>query len=175
MKKIAKAKSGTSLGMKSVKAGYDKNPGVTRADIISAATGKAKNGTKVVGKKPIKKAQGGTEVDPFPISTARRARAVKEADYEDFFQKTSRAKKGEDYASSRYYGGAFTPSKVLERHNPYRFESPSKAGITKKPNVTKTAAPSKDAIKAYKKSAPKAKKGIVIKKMKTGGKCKNGC
>jgi len=126
-------------------------------------------------KKQIKKAQGGTEVDPFPISTARRARAVKEADYEDFFQKTSRAKKGEDYASSRYYGGAFTPSKVLERHNPYRFESPSKAGITKKPNVTKTAAPSKDAIKAYKKSAPKAKKGIVIKKMMGGGKCKNGC
>ncbi len=27
-------KSGGSLGMKSVKAGYDKNPGVTRADII---------------------------------------------------------------------------------------------------------------------------------------------
>ena len=63
MKKIAKAKSGTSLGMKSVKAGYDKNPGVTRADIISAAkmkVGKAKNGTKVAVKKPIKKAQEGT-------------------------------------------------------------------------------------------------------------------
>jgi hypothetical protein len=63
MKKIAKAKSGTSLGMKSVKAGYDKNPGVTRADIISAAkmkAGKAKNGTKVAAKKPMKKAQEGT-------------------------------------------------------------------------------------------------------------------
>lgn len=63
---IKKAKSGTSLGMKSVKAGYDKNPGVTRADIISAATGKAKNGAKVaskkvVAKKPIKKAQDGGE------------------------------------------------------------------------------------------------------------------
>ena len=57
-----KSKNGTSLGMKSVKAGYDKNPGVTRADIISAAkmkAGKAKNGTKVVGNKPIKKAQTG--------------------------------------------------------------------------------------------------------------------
>ena len=48
--KISKAKNGTSLGMKSVKAGFDKNPGVTRADIITAATKKAKNG------KPVKKA-----------------------------------------------------------------------------------------------------------------------
>jgi hypothetical protein len=48
--KKPKAKNGTSLGMKSVKAGFDKNPGVTRADIITAATKKAKNG------KPIKKA-----------------------------------------------------------------------------------------------------------------------
>jgi hypothetical protein len=64
MKKIAKAKAGTSLGMKSVKAGYDSNPGVTRADIISAGkmkAGKAKNGTKVAAKKPIKKAQNGAE------------------------------------------------------------------------------------------------------------------
>lgn len=42
-----KAKTGTSLGMKSVKAGVDKNPGVTRADIIAAATKKAKTGTSV--------------------------------------------------------------------------------------------------------------------------------
>jgi hypothetical protein len=48
--KITKAKNGSSLGMKSVKAGFDKNPGVTRADIITAAKGKAKNG------KPVKKA-----------------------------------------------------------------------------------------------------------------------
>ncbi len=45
--KTTKAKNGTSLGMKSVKAGFDKNPGVTRADIITAATKKAKSGTKV--------------------------------------------------------------------------------------------------------------------------------
>ena len=42
--KIKKAANGTSLGMKSVKAGFDKNPGVTRADIITAAKGKAKSG-----------------------------------------------------------------------------------------------------------------------------------
>lgn len=43
-KTIKKAKNGNSLGMKSVKAGVDKNPGVTRADIITAATKKAKSG-----------------------------------------------------------------------------------------------------------------------------------
>ena len=42
-----KAKNGTSLGMKSVKAGFDKNPGVTRADIIVAAKRKAQNGKKI--------------------------------------------------------------------------------------------------------------------------------
>ena len=45
-----KMKSGGELGMKSVKAGYDKNPGVTRADIIVAAKGKAKYGKKMVKK-----------------------------------------------------------------------------------------------------------------------------
>lgn len=45
--RIKKAANGTSLGMKSVKAGFDKNPGVTRADIITAAKGKAKSGAKM--------------------------------------------------------------------------------------------------------------------------------
>jgi len=53
------AKSKSTLGMKSVKAGYDKNPGVTRADIITAATKKAKSGTKV------KKAMMGTMAKPM--------------------------------------------------------------------------------------------------------------
>jgi hypothetical protein len=44
---MKKAKSGTSLGMKSVKAGFDKNPGITRADVITAAKGKAKSGAKM--------------------------------------------------------------------------------------------------------------------------------
>tara|TARA_R110000868_G_scaffold236936_1_gene490991 strand:- start:150 stop:542 length:393 start_codon:yes stop_codon:yes gene_type:complete len=46
-KSIKKAQGGTSLGMKSVKAGFDKNPSVTRADIITAATKKAKSGAKM--------------------------------------------------------------------------------------------------------------------------------
>lgn len=49
--KLNKAKSGTSLGMKSVKAGFDKNPGVTRADIIVAGKKQAKKGAKIGAKK----------------------------------------------------------------------------------------------------------------------------
>lgn len=54
MKTMKKAKDG--LGMKSVKSGYDKNPGVTRADFVSIGKGTAKSGTK------IKKAKSGTKV-----------------------------------------------------------------------------------------------------------------
>ena len=46
-KTVKKSKNGSSLGMKSVKAGFDKNPGVTRADIITAAKGKAKSGASM--------------------------------------------------------------------------------------------------------------------------------
>lgn len=46
----------SSLGMKSVKAGFDKNPGVTRADIIVAGKGQAKKGVK------MKKAKSGAAV-----------------------------------------------------------------------------------------------------------------
>ena len=51
--KMKKAQGGTSLGMKSVKAGFDKNSGVTRADIIVAGKGKAKAGAKI--KKSVSK------------------------------------------------------------------------------------------------------------------------
>jgi hypothetical protein len=51
--KMKKAQNG--LGMKSVKAGYDNNPGVTRADIITAATKKAKTGTSVPKKNSVSK------------------------------------------------------------------------------------------------------------------------
>jgi hypothetical protein len=47
MATIKKTAKGSSLGIKSVKAGFDKNPGVTRADVIVAAKGQAKTGKKV--------------------------------------------------------------------------------------------------------------------------------
>jgi hypothetical protein len=64
--KVKKAANGTSLGMKSVKAGFDKNPGVTRADIITAAKGKAKSGTK------MKKAQGGMDMSPSRVKSLQQ-------------------------------------------------------------------------------------------------------
>lgn len=84
MKKVMKAKSGSSLGMKSVKAGYDNNPGVTRADIISAAKmkdGKAKYGAKVAkkkvaAKKPMKKMMDGGDMN---MSMAKKGASVKKA------------------------------------------------------------------------------------------------
>ena len=58
MARIKKMESGgkSSLGMKSVKAGYDSNPGVTRADIIVAAKKEAKGGVK------LKKSKGGSKL-----------------------------------------------------------------------------------------------------------------
>lgn len=56
MKKIVVKKAQSGLGMKSVKSGYDKNSGVTRADFVAIGKGTAKSGTK------IKKAKSGTKV-----------------------------------------------------------------------------------------------------------------
>ena len=56
-KTIKKAKSGTSLGMKSVKSGYDNNSGVTRADFVAIGKGTAKSGAKMkMGGKMAKQA-----------------------------------------------------------------------------------------------------------------------
>jgi len=54
MAKVSKMAKGGSLGMKSVKSGYDSNPGVTRADIIVAAKKEAKSVKK--------KAMGGAKM-----------------------------------------------------------------------------------------------------------------
>jgi len=67
-KTMKKAKNGTSLGMKSVKAGFDKNPGVTRADIIVAAKKKAKSGTK------MKKAMMGAMSTPMMKSGGKMSK-----------------------------------------------------------------------------------------------------
>jgi hypothetical protein len=98
--KVSKAKSGTSLGMKSVKAGFDKNPGVTRADIITAATKKAKSGTK------IKKAQDGDYLDStelIPKAGAMLKTKVKERSPDgNYVKKTvTKTKKGATSKSTK--------------------------------------------------------------------------
>jgi len=55
--KKPKAKNGSSLGMKSVKSGYDDNSGVTRADFVAIGKGTAKSGAKMkMGGKMAKQA-----------------------------------------------------------------------------------------------------------------------
>jgi hypothetical protein len=94
---MKKAKSGTSLGMKSVKAGYDDNAGVTRADFVSMGKGEAKNGAsmmkmggkmakqaavaiamKKAGKTPKKKMQyGGEAASMKPAGMMKKGGMVK--------------------------------------------------------------------------------------------------
>lgn len=66
MGKVSKMQKGGALGMKSVKAGFDKNPGVTRADIIVAAKKQAKGG------KSVKKARGGASLSPTASNVSRK-------------------------------------------------------------------------------------------------------
>ena len=58
-KVMKKAKDGSSLGMKSVKAGYDNNSGVTRADFVSMGKGEAKNGASMKKGGMMKKCKNG--------------------------------------------------------------------------------------------------------------------
>jgi hypothetical protein len=153
MKKIAKAKAGTSLGMKSVKAGYDSNPGVTRADIISAGkmnAGKAKHGAKVAPKKRVKKAQDGTtQYMELPEATVTASRIV---------DKPAKTYSSQKSKPSNSYKDIIKRSNKMNRNqsgfsrmNPRkRFEDGGEVSM--------------------------AKKGASVKKkMMSGGKCKMGC
>jgi hypothetical protein len=158
MKKIAKAKSGKSFGMLSVKAGIDKNPKPTEADRIAGAkmnAGKAKNGTKVgakkmMAKKPMKKAQmGTTQYMELPEATVTASRIV------DKPTKTSSSQKRKP---SNSYRDIIKRSNKMNRNqsgfsrmNPRkRFEDGGEVSM--------------------------AKKGTSVKKkMMSSAKCKMGC
>jgi hypothetical protein len=183
MKKIAKAKSGTSLGMKSVKAGYDNNPSVTRADIISAGkmkAGKAKHGAKIAAKKPMKKAQAGTML-PEITKKATSLRPMEMA-------------LGDDRKMSIDTVGYKSPARM--RNETYNYTVSDKSGkvirkdkLTSQPGKTRQDIVS-DMAKGlesgkYKRPTFKsggkitakktvAKKGASVKKSPMG-KCKMGC
>jgi len=193
MKKIAKAKAGTSLGMKSVKAGYDSNPGVTRADIISAGkmnAGKAMYGAKVVSKKPIKKAQDGLKEYDLPEVT-KTAKSLKRnvmtvglgdkgrtfsVDTTDWRNQNKLPLVKRDKKTFNYNYKDST-GKVL---NEGRLKSDPGAGTPSMQvaNMIKMLEAGK-----FKKLPPQknggkvvAKKGTTVnKKMMSGGKCKMGC
>ena len=152
---IKKYQSGgkSALGMKSVKAGFDKNPGVTRADIIVAAKKEAKGGAKLkkqaaiaiamkkAGKKP-KKARGGASLSPTAANVSKRL--------------GSRLKNG----------GSLTPS----------VSSVSKRlGSSKKLKTGGTLSPSKSSTSRRLSSAHTRKAMGGAKMMKMGGKCRGGC
>jgi hypothetical protein len=166
MKKIAKAKAGTSLGMKSVKAGYDSNPGVTRADIISAGkmnAGKAKNGTKVAAKKTISKAQTGKLL--HKVYTEEEA---------DAMPRSKRAW----YTGDGGYGSTGTGQHMTVKDAKKRLKMDLKINDLSRKGIDASKFNEKvdKAVKKYnKKVAPKAKKGMAVKKMMVGGKCKMGC
>lgn len=187
MKKIAKAKAGTSLGMKSVKAGYDSNPGVTRADIISAAkmkTGKAKNGTKVAAKKPIKKAQNGMKAVDLPEYTkkATSLRPMEIALGDDrkmsidtVGYKSPATMRNEtfNYSVSDKSGKNIRQGKLQSGPGESRVDIVSRMAKDLESGKMKRPAFKKGGKVTAKKAV--AKKGMDVKKMMSGGKCKMGC
>lgn len=103
MAKIKKYQTGgksSSLGMKSVKAGYDKNPGVTRADIIVAAKKEANHGAK------MKKAQDGATTPKVSLRAGQFKRlgrlTAKDPDRAEkvgkrMVERATRMQRGKDY------------------------------------------------------------------------------
>lgn len=190
MKKIAKAKTGKSFGMLSVKAGIDKNPNPTAADRIAGAkmnAGKAKYGAKVAGKKPIKKAQAGTMLpEVTKKATSLRPMEIALGDDRKMSVDTvgyKTANMPQRYNKTRPETFNYTVSdksgKVIRQD---RFKSePGQTRIDIVSNLEKGLKSGKYKNPTFKSggkiTAKKsvAKKGVVAKKMMNGGKCKNGC
>jgi hypothetical protein len=183
MKKIAKAKSGKSFGMLSVKAGIDKNPKPTAADRIAGAkmkaAGKAKYGTKVAAKKPIKKAQSGTKETMLPEVT-KKATSLRPMEIA----------LGDDRKMSIDTVGYKSPARM--RNETFNYTVSDKSGkvirkdkLQSNPSESRVDIVSRLAkdLESGKMKRPTfksggkmtAKKGTVVKKMMSGGKCKNGC
>lgn len=165
MARIKKMESGgkSALGMKSVKAGFDKNPGVTRADIIVAAKKEAKYGKK------IKKAQDGskTKVALRPgqlkrlgkLSAKRPDKAEKVAG--KMVERATRRQRGKEYLKKN--APKFVPEVPEVR----------KGGKIKKARSGATLSPKSSSVSrrlsSYPKTIGKAKSGMKM------GKCKYGC
>jgi hypothetical protein len=191
MKKIAKAKSGKSFGMLSVKAGIDKNPKPTAADRIAGAkmnAGKAKYGAKVAPKKRMKKAQDGAMLPEALVKGKSLKRGMMDIALGDD-RKMSIDTTG--YKKQRNL--PFSDRDIQT----YNYTVSDKSGkVLKKDRLTSEPGRDKqmivdDMVKALESGKMKrpafksggkitakksvAKKGMVAKKMMNGGKCKNGC
>lgn len=169
MARIKKMESGgkSALGMKSVKAGFDKNPGVTRADIIVAAKGEAKYGKKV------KKAQDGTKTKVAlrsgqlkrlgRLSAKRPDKAEKVAG--KMVERATRRQRGKEYLKKN--APKFVPDVPEVR----------KGGKIKKARSGATLSPSKSSTSNRLSSYGRVI-GKNLSKMKMGGRmksCRGGC
>jgi hypothetical protein len=191
MKKIAKAKSGKSFGMLSVKAGIDKNPKPTAADRIAGAkmnAGKAKYGAKVAPKKRMKKAQDGAMLPEALVKGKSLKRGMMDIALGDD-RKMSIDTTG--YKKQRNL--PFSDRDIQT----YNYTVSDKSGkVLKKDRLTSEPGRDKqmivdDMVKGLESGKMKrptfksggkitakksvAKKGMAVKKMMSGGKCKNGC
>lgn len=167
MARIKKMESGgkSSLGMKSVKAGFDKNPGVTRADIIVAAKKEAKYGKK------IKKAQDGTKTKVALRSGQLRRLGRLSAKNPDkaekvagkMVERATRRQRGKEYLKKN--APVFIPEvPTVEGKRGLKVKK-ARSGATLSP---KSSSVSKR-LSSYPKTIGKAKGGMSL------GKCKYGC
>ena len=163
--KVKKAANGTSLGMKSVKAGFDKNPGVTRADIITAAKGKAKSG------KTIKKGQNSSIMRPVGLDIDSAMKDMQRLRKEKMDREKENAKNPSSTSPSFK-----RPDSSMS--NPYSTSGVNPATLAKS-GKTMRKAKSGSALKKQAATAIAMKKaGKAPKGMKAGGKmtkCKYGC
>jgi hypothetical protein len=179
MKKIAKAKSGKSFGMLSVKAGIDKNPKPTAADRIAGAkmnAGKAKYGTKVAAKKPIKKAQAGTMLpEVTKKATSLRPMEIALGDDRKMSIDTVGYKSPARMRNETFnYTVSDKSGKVIRKDKLQSSPSESRVDIVSR--MAKDLESGKMKRPTFKSGGKMtAKKGMVVKKMMGGGKCKNGC
>ena len=156
MAKIKKMASGgkSSLGMKSVKAGFDKNPGVTRADIIVAAKGEAKNGKKV------KKAQVGGLF-------GRKQEKVGSREARKELRKAQRTIRGKARGTGCGPGGCAKYKKGGKVK--------SAAMGTTTPGMRQSRAAAAAGRGAASRRASRAASALSRPMMKMGGKCRGGC
>lgn len=166
MAKIKKYEAGgkSSLGMKSVKAGFDKNPGVTRADIIVAAKKEAKYGKKV------KKAQDGTKAK-VALRTGQLKRVGKlAAKNPDKAEKV--AGKMVERASRRQRGKEYIQKNLSE------LMPKSKDGSKLKKAQLGMTSGGVRSIGGYPSMSRKSKSKSSFRRMNVGGsmsKCRYGC
>jgi len=165
-KTVKKSQGGSSLGMKSVKAGFDKNPGVTRADIIVAGKGKAKSGAKMkMGGKMAKQAA-------VAIAMKKAGKTPKKMQYGGKAASMVPMKAGGAIKKAQD-GNNVVPRNLNKR----QYERVTKINETSRDRANKVANRISDRRNARGAENPRMN-GDVQFNMKSGGKmktCKGGC